>query len=382
MSFVLFFFAILAVYGGINFYIFRRGWQALPRGSALRPAYAASFAFVFLSFIAGRLIENVWLCLVSEILIWVGSFWVAAMIYLFLGLLAVDLARLVHRLAPVLPSAVTADPARSRRWTTAVLLGGTALLLAAGHVNAITPRHTVLEIAIPKQIEGDRSLRIVAASDIHLGTIIGAKRFRGIVQRINALDADLVLLPGDILDEDLMPVIQDNVGELLRAIRSRHGVVAVTGNHEYIGGVEAACRYLEEHGVLVLRDQILTLPNGVQIVGREDRSISRFTGGNRRRLETLMAGVDRTRPVLLMDHQPFALEEAVRNGVDLQISGHTHHGQLWPVNLVTSLIYEVSWGYSRKGDTHVYVSSGVGTWGPPVRIGSRPEIVEIRLRFQ
>jgi len=94
-----------------------------------------------------------------------------------------------------------------------------------------------------------------------------------------------------------------------------------------------------------------------------------------------MAGVDKDYPVILMDHQPFRLEEAVSNGADLQLSGHTHHGQLWPFNHITSAIFEVSWGYRQIGRTHVYVSSGVGTWGPPVRVGNRPEIVHLTLLF-
>jgi predicted MPP superfamily phosphohydrolase len=220
------------------------------------------------------------------------------------------------------------------------------------------------------------------ASDIHLGTIIGRKQFGQIVSMINERDPDLVLFPGDILDEDPAPVIHDNLGGLLRSIRSRYGVLAITGNHEYIGGVEVACRFLAEHGIRVLRDQSVRLGDFLHVIGREDRSIERFTGKPRKPLAELMRDVDRRLPVILMDHQPFALEEAVRNGVDLQLSGHTHHGQMWPLNLVTKMIYEISWGYIRKENTQFYVSSGVGTWGPPVRIGNRPEIVEINLHFE
>jgi hypothetical protein len=222
---------------------------------------------------------------------------------------------------------------------------------------------------------------VVAASDIHLGTIIGRRRLDRIVNTINEMNPDLVLLPGDVVDEDIAPVIRENLGESLRAIRSRYGVFSITGNHEYIGGADEACRYLEEHGVRVLRDSVATLQNGLQIVGREDRSIRQFAGKERKPLGELLAGLDRTRPVLMMDHQPFQLDEAVRAGVDLQLSGHTHHGQVWPLNYVTRAIYEVSWGYLERGGTHFYVSSGVGTWGPPVRLGNTPEIILLTLHF-
>ena len=115
------------------------------------------------------------------------------------------------------------------------------------------------------------------------------------------------------------------------------------------------------------------------MVGREDRAIRQFSGKTRRPLEELLRGVDRSGPVVLLDHQPFGLEESEAGGVDIQLSGHTHHGQLWPFNLITRAIYEVSWGYARKGSTHIYVSSGVGTWGPPVRTSCRPEIVSLTL---
>ena len=130
----------------------------------------------------------------------------------------------------------------------------------------------------------------------------------------------------------------------------------------------------------VLRDEIVSLPNGLQIVGREDRASRQFAGKRRLSLDTLMTGVNPSLPVILMDHQPFHLEESTRAGVDLQLSGHTHHGQLWPFNHITSAIYELSHGYRRIGETHFYVSSGVGTWGPPVRLGNRPEIVLLTLR--
>ncbi|HUI65552.1 MAG TPA: metallophosphoesterase, partial [Bacteroidota bacterium] len=197
-----------------------------------------------------------------------------------------------------------------------------------------------------------------------------------------ALKPDLILLPGDIVDEDLGPVIRENLGEMLRSLHARLGVYAVTGNHEYIGGAEAAVAYLRDHGITVLRDSVAKLDNGLYVIGREDRSSTQFGGKKRRALSDLMSDVDRSHPLLLMDHQPFHLEEAAKEGIDVQLSGHTHHGQLWPLNYITEAVYELSWGYLRKGNTHVVVSSGVGTWGPPVRTGNRPEIVLLKLRFR
>jgi predicted MPP superfamily phosphohydrolase len=145
--------------------------------------------------------------------------------------------------------------------------------------------------------------------------------------------------------------------------------------------VEEAYKYLTEHDIVLLRDSVIMVNNEFYLVGREDRDGKRFSGIERRSLEDLMRAVDLNYPVILMDHQPIGLDDAVSNKVDLQISGHTHNGQLWPFNYLTEAIYEVSRGYKKKGDTHFYVSSGVGTWGPPVRTGNQPEIVNIRLNF-
>ena len=379
-NFILFLAAFFTAYGLVNFYIFIRGWRVFAPKSSLRVCFAVIFLVLALSFIAGRLLENIWLSVVSDVFVWMGAFWIAAMLYLFLSLVLLDLMRLINHWVPFFPSSVKANPSKAKRTVALVITGSVLFLLGAGHINARIPRIQTLDLSIPKKAEGIETLNIVAASDIHLGSIIGKRRLDSLVAKINALNPDLVLLPGDIMDEDIAPVIKENVGDTLRNLKSRWGVFAVTGNHEYIGGVEEACDYLSDHGVIVLRDQVVKVNESFYLVGREDRSIRR-QGRNRKRLQELMAGVDQTCPVILMDHQPFQLEEGETNGVDLQISGHTHHGQLWPLNLITERVYELSWGYKKKNSTHVYVSCGFGSWGPPVRIGNRPEIVNLKISF-
>jgi uncharacterized protein len=131
----------------------------------------------------------------------------------------------------------------------------------------------------------------------------------------------------------------------------------------------------------MLRDRSVKVADAFTLVGREDRSIQQFGSMKRKDLSDLMKDVDQSLPVILMDHQPFNLDDAVKNNIDLQLSGHTHHGQLWPFNFITDKVYELSYGYLRKGNTHFYVSCGVGTWGPPLRTTSRPEVVNIKLKF-
>jgi len=303
-------------------------------------------------------------------------------VYFLLFAFAIDIIRLLNFIVPFFPSFLTVNPERTKEITSFAIIVVVLVIVLGGYINARTPIIKTLELSISKNGRTIKSLNIAVASDIHLGTIVCKSKLERIVQHINSLNPDLVLLPGDVVDEDIGPVIRNNLGETLRKIRSKYGVFAITGNHEYIGGVEPACRYLAEHGITMLRDASVKIGDGLYVVGREDISIRGFTGKTRKPLSELMAEVDKSYPVILMDHQPFRLEEAEINGVDLQLSGHTHHGQLWPFNFVTKKVYELSWGYKKKGNTHYYVSCGVGTWGPPIRTGNRPEIINIKLQFE
>ena len=134
-------------------------------------------------------------------------------------------------------------------------------------------------------------------------------------------------------------------------------------------------------GIRLLNDTAVLIDNSFYVAGREDLMKNLSTGNKRKNLDEITRDLQRDMPLILMDHQPFHLELAEKNGVDLQLSGHTHHGQLWPFNYITGLVYEKSRGYLQKGNTHYYVSAGVGGWGPPVRTVSRPEIVHIKLDF-
>jgi len=177
-------------------------------------------------------------------------------------------------------------------------------------------------------------------------------------------------------------VVRKNLGRHIQEIDTPMGVYAITGNHEYIGGITQSLNYLKSINITMLIDTVVTLPNGVQLVGRNDRAAGGFGKLAQKPLELLMENVDRDKPVIVMNHQPYNLDEAVTAGADLHLSGHTHHGQIWPLNMVTSALFELSWGYLQKGNTHFYVSSGFGTWGPSVRLGNRPEVVVFDITFE
>jgi predicted MPP superfamily phosphohydrolase len=238
-----------------------------------------------------------------------------------------------------------------------------------------------MEINIDKSGGELEELNIVAASDIHLGTIIRNSRLKYIVDKINNLSPDLILLPGDIVDEDVSSVMEQNMASILKQLNAKYGVYAITGNHEYIGGVQETVKYIRDGNVTVLMDSIEKIANSFYLIGRKDHSAISF-GDSRDTLATILESADKSLPLILVDHQPFNLEEAQMNGIDFQISGHTHHGQLFPFNFITKRVYEKSWGYMRKNSTQYYVSCGVGTWGPPMRLGNRPEILNIKVLFR
>lgn len=380
-SFYIFFSIILILYALVNYYIFRRGLQAIPKDSVFRTVYIISFIFLVSAYLVGRIIERNIHNIITENLVKIGSFWLAAMIYFLLIVVFLDVLRLINHFLPFFPVAIKNHYQTLKKYLLISSITVVSFVLFFGYVNALNSRIKIVDIKIDKYVDGLKTLKVVMVSDVHLGTIIGRERFSIIVDKINELNPDLVLFVGDLIDESIGPIVNDNIGRCIERINSSLGVFAVTGNHEFIGGAEPAIKYFNNHGLKFLRDTIAVVDNKIVLVGREDRVKQRFTGIERKSLKEILPNIDNNKPIILMDHQPINLDEAYLNKVDLQLSGHTHHGQIFPFNLITKKIYEISWGYKQKGTTHVYVSSGVGTWGPPIRTGNHPEIVLLNLFF-
>lgn len=378
---IIFLTVFLSLYGGINYYIFIRGMQAFPKGTRFRKIFLIVFLLMSSSYIYGRFLEKITICKLSDLLIWTGAYWFGMMLYFLLAVIMLDIIRLISKIFSWYPENIKNNYQKIKHYGALLIAAIIVCVIIAGHFIARNPQVRSLEITIPKRGRTAKSMSMVLVTDIHLGTLIKNSRLEKLVSIINGLNPDLVLLGGDIVDEDLAPVIENNLGEILKQIKSRYGTYAVTGNHEYIGGVDAATGYMKEHGITVLRDRAILVANSLYLVGREDRSMHRFIGQQRKTLAEIMAGIDRSYPMILMDHQPFGLSRARENGFDLQLSGHTHDGQLWPVSYITGIIYELSSGYGKIGKTHYYVSSGFGTWGPPLRIGTVSEIVHLTIHF-
>jgi len=379
-QFLIFFSIVLLIYSLINYYIYIRGMQALPQNISFRNWYPWLFLFVSSSYIISRLMERVWISPVSNFFTFVGSFWLAVMVYLLMAVLVIDIVRLILYFLPQ-PAVLANNYVEFKKYLFVAVVTITGIVVLAGHINALNPRVKRIDIHINKKAGQMKILHIAAASDIHMGTLVGPRRTAKLVHMLNECNADMILLAGDIVDEDLSPVIHNDLGRSLLKLKAPLGVFAITGNHEYIGGAEAAVKYLETHGVQMLRDTSIKINNSFYLAGRNDRDSRRFSAKERKGLDKVLEGVDFALPVIMMDHQPFNLQQVVDAGVDFQLSGHTHHGQLWPFGYITNAIYEVSWGYLKKGNSNFYVSSGYGGWGPPVRTGNRPEILDIYITF-
>lgn len=372
----------ISIYGLVNFYIVRRGAQALGGYPTAKVVFMAAFIALTLAYPLGRILMALGRNSLSSPFIIAGSFHMVVMLYGFLGTVLIDLVRLLNAFVHFLPKSFSARPGPAGLVLFLAVAGVTALSIVAGAYNAVRPRTVDLDLSILKKAGTIDRLTIVMASDLHLGTLVGRSRLEKVVERINALGPDVVFLPGDIVDESVTEREEAEFSLIMARIRAPLGIYAVPGNHEFYSGLEKTLACLRSCGMVVLEDEAVKVADAFVLVGRRDPS-SLTPKEPRLPIREILAkhDFDDRLPVILLDHQPLRLEEASLAGVDLQLSGHTHAGQIFPLDIVNRMVWELNWGYLRKGDTQYYVTSGVGTWGPPVRTGSRPEIVRIRLTF-
>ncbi|WP_370467183.1 metallophosphoesterase [Streptomyces sp. 5-10] len=273
-----------------------------------------------------------------------------------------------------------AAPTSSRRLfvARAVAVGATAV--AAGTVGYGTytvlrgPRVKRITVPLAKLPRGAHGFRIAVVSDIHLGPILGRDHTRRVVEAVNRTNADLVAVVGDLVDgsvADLGPA-----AEPLRGLTARHGSYFVTGNHEYYSGAAEWVDHVRELGLRPLENERTELP-GFDLAGVND--VAGESEGQGPDFGKALGDRDRSRASVLLAHQPVVIHDAVEAGVDLQLSGHTHGGQLWPGTYVAELANPTAAGLDRYGDTQLYVTRGAGAWGPPVRVGAPPDVTVVEL---
>ena len=375
---LVFFSIVLVIYSLANIYLFYKGLDAIPFLKNNRFIYAVSFFLLAALFIAAKVLESKHSSVITDIFNIIGGFWLAFMLYGFLFFLLSDIVLLLLRIPGIVN---TGNILQFRKWSFLITVSISSLLIVGGFFNAIIPITREYNITINKPAGSVKNLRIAAVSDIHIGSIIRKRSLKKLSVMIKDMKPDIVLLLGDIVDGEIGPVLRGDLLQYFTWPECTDGLYAITGNHEFIGGANRTIPYIEGKGIRILKDEMIILEGGIQLIGRIDRDSFRFYRKQRMPLGELMQHADTTKPIILLDHQPFHLDETAKYGVDLQLSGHTHNGQLWPLNYVTRMIYELSYGYMKKGNTNFIVSSGYGLWGPRVRSGSRSEVLLINLTF-
>ncbi|GAA2321733.1 metallophosphoesterase [Streptomyces kunmingensis] len=404
--------AVLAVFAGLHYY----AWRRLVRDTTAGPGWPRRLGTVV--FVAGPVLMFAAVAaeqagapfLVQQVLAWPGFLWMAFALYLLLALLVGEvvrplLRRVLDREAPppagtenttatdtpaeTPPAAAestastpapTPAPAPTRRLLLARSVGAVATVAAVGVVGngaygvlrgPKVKRVTVPLARLPRAAHG---FRIAVVSDIHLGPVLGRGFAERVVETINSTQPDLIAVVGDLVDgsvEDLAPAVAP-----LARLRARHGTFFVTGNHEYFSGADPWVAHVRELGLRPLENARVEM-GAFDLAGVNDISGENYDEGPD--YAKALGDRDRSRAAVLLAHQPVMIDEAVRHGVDLQLSGHTHGGQLWPGNFIADAANPTLAGLERYGDTQLYVSRGAGAWGPPVRVGAPSDITVVEL---
>ncbi|MBN1960532.1 MAG: metallophosphoesterase [Deltaproteobacteria bacterium] len=238
--------------------------------------------------------------------------------------------------------------------------------------------HQQIKISrLPISLSG---MRIVQISDLHIGNLVSRSWLEQVVVEVNSLSPDVIVITGDFVDGSVS-ALQNEIAPLAK-LKSRLGVYAVTGNHEYYSGVDTWLEHLSKLGVKMLRNERVTLTmNGaeIELAGIDDAEAARFGDEHGPDLDQALLGYDHKNPIILLAHQPKVISQAAAAGVDLVLSGHTHGGQIWPWSYIVALSQPVLAGWQMQDKTQIYVSRGTGFWGPPIRINAPSEITEIEL---
>ena len=351
------FFAVLALVIALVSYVCWHLWRITPQG--WKWISVGVFVLWMASLFVGYAINDKIPMRAASVLYEVGNTWLIAFVYLLLIFIVADIASLCH----LLPKPFLNDNAAGL----GTVIGMVAIILALGGIHYHHKYREELTITTSKPLE--KPLTIVLASDLHIGYHNRKPELARWVDLINAEKPDLVLFGGDVIDLSLRPVMEGHFAEEFRRVGAP--VMAVLGNHEFYSDIERAEQFFKDAGILLLRDSVAHF-KGVDIIGRNDR-----TSPERAELADLAKNLDGF--TIVLDHQPYHLEEAERSGIDFQFSGHTHRGQVWPLSWITDALYEKAWGHHQRGNTQYYVSSGLGIWGAKIRVGTRSEYLVLHL---
>ena len=359
-------------------YVFVRMWKLLiPKG------YKISYTLIFIVMASLYPVFNLFLDIKSEsifyfsvrILELIAPYFLVFFLYIFLIILLFDIFLLLNKFFHIVSRPVLKNSRiKTKAFILIVLLSVSIVIAGSIHFNTIRTSH--YQIEIPKRSSQMNDLRIAFAADFHLQENTSIHFVERFVEKINAIQPDLMLFGGDIVEGDGNTDKQAQFEKLIREIKSTYGTFGVIGNHEIYGGKKTE-QFFKEAGIRLLKDTIEVVNNSVNLIGRYDQHKN-----DRLSLKELLEQSRDTLPVIMLDHRPTEISQVSDTRVDMQLSGHTHNGQLFPFNLITKSIYPLSWGYEEINDTHFFVTSGIRLWGPRVRTTGVSEIMVIDVRFK
>jgi predicted MPP superfamily phosphohydrolase len=296
-------------------------------------------------------------------------------LYLFLSVLLFDLLLLLNLLFRLVPSD-TRKTFSFRFYTLSAMIILSIAVVVAGAINLNTIRVSEYRVEVPRRHSKTDHLRVAFVADIHIQQNTSLRYIEQLVRKINALQPDLMLYGGDMTEGDRENETTEAIESVLRNIHAKYGVFGVTGNHEFYGGKEQG-GFFRKAGITLLCDTMMRINNSIYLAGRYDQHF-----GRRKTITGLLGTEPPDLPVILLDHRPIELKKTSLTAVDVQFSGHTHHGQMFPINLITQCVYELSWGYKKIRKTHFFVTSGLRLWGPPVKTAGKSEIMQVDICFK
>jgi len=370
----MFLFIVLVIYSLPNIYVYFR-IKKLFTNDGYKKVFTVFYILFVLAFpMAEVLSHNTSSSWVKYFLLF-AYYSVAFLLYLFLFLVLFDILRGVNRLLKIVPVEII----HSRKFRTislCILFVFSAAVVIIGSVHYNTIRVKEYQVDVPRRSAVIKHLKIAMAADFHLGQITGKQFLEKFTAKINSLHPDILLIPGDIVEGHRNDGEQSEFTRLFRQVKAKYGVYASPGNHESHGR-NNKLDFFANAGINLLADTFVVIDNSFCLVGRNDRH-----SNNRKPIEELLDKIPDHLPVIVLDHRPTELEPVSKHGVDIQLSGHTHYGQLFPFNYIIKNLYELSWGYKKIRDTHFFVTSGIQVWGPPVRTAGNSEIMVINVDFK
>jgi predicted MPP superfamily phosphohydrolase len=375
----LFFITFFSVYGGMHLYVFFKARNAFHLSLASGvPLLFLMSVMTFAPFII-RISERHGLDLFARFSSYVGYIWLGMIFLFFVFSLLLDFYRLLIFGVEMILQRSFIIPRPSPRMMFAVPFLLAVSISILGYFEARHIRTEMVTIKTQKIPDVMERLRIVQISDVHTGLIVRGDRLKKIVNAVMEADPDILISTGDLVDGQINNL--SDLSELLKGINPKYGKFAIPGNHEYYAGFDQSVRFTEESGFTVLKGEALTVGGIINIAGVDDPAGKRYGLYKDISEEELLARFPKDTFTLLLKHRPIIDEQAARL-FDLQLSGHTHKGQIFPFNLITKLYYPKHAGYMQiDEDTSLYVSRGSGTWGPPVRFLSPPEVTIIELVY-